>query len=69
MIQNSHDDIMNDIGKRSYVYKIKHNISNAPHKKELSNKNKKKSNKYKILLLILLLLLIILIFFLVFFLD
>ena len=34
MIQNSHDDIINDIGKSPYVYKRKHDISNAPKKKE-----------------------------------
>ena len=41
MIQNSHDDIINDIGKRSYVHTKNHNISNKPNKKELSNENKK----------------------------
>ena len=63
MIQNSNNDFMDDIGRKSYVYKRKHNISNVPKKKELSNENKKNSNKYKILLLILLLFLIILILF------
>ena len=41
MIQNSHDDIMNDIGKRIYVYRRKHNISNEPNKKEIINEKKK----------------------------
>ena len=63
MIQNSNNDFMNDIGRRSYVYKRKHNISNSVNKKEPTNKNKKKSNKYKILLLLLLLLLIFLVLF------
>ena len=60
MIKNSIDDFMNDIGNRSHIYKRKHNISNAPNKKELINENKKNSNKYKILILLLLLLLIFL---------
>ena len=61
MIQNSHDDIMNEIGRKSYVYKRKHNISNAHNKREHINEDKKTSNKYKILLLILLLFMIILV--------
>jgi len=68
MIQNSHDDIINDKGNLPYVYKRKHNISNAPNKKEINNEDKNKSNKYKILLLLLLLLLIfIVLFFSIFF--
>ena len=63
MIQNSHDDMMNDIGKKSYVYTRKHNISNAPNKKEFTHEDKKKLNKYKILLLLLLLLLLFLVLF------
>ena len=41
MIQNSNNDFMDDIGRKSYVYKRKHNISNVPKKRNLVMKTKK----------------------------
>ena len=46
-------------GKRAYVYKRKHNISNDPNKRKVINKEKKESNNSKIIIIILLLLLLI----------
>jgi len=46
-------------GKRAYVYKRKHNISNDPNKRKVINKEKKESNNCKIIIILLLLLLLI----------
>ena len=59
MIEFTNVDLVNEKGKRTYVYNRKHNISNEPNKKEVINKEKKQSNNCKIIIIILLLLLLI----------
>ena len=59
MIENTNEDFVNEKGKRVYVYKRKHNISNDPNKKKIINKDKNESNNCKIIIIIILLLLLI----------
>ena len=63
MIQSSHNDFMNDIGRRSYIYTRKHDMSNSLNKKEPTKDDRKRSKKFKILLLFSLLIVIFLVLF------
>ena len=44
MIDNKNEDLVNEKGKRAYIYKRKHNISNDPNKRKVINEEKKQSN-------------------------
>jgi hypothetical protein len=44
MIENKSEDLVNEKGKRAYIYKRKHNISNDPNKRKVINEEKKQSN-------------------------
>ena len=50
---------MKEKGKKAYVYKKKHNISNDPNKRKTSNQDEKESKNCKIIIILILLLLLI----------
>ena len=59
MIEVTENNLVNEQGKISYIYKRKHNISNDPNKRKSINKDKVKSFIYKTIIIIILLLLLI----------
>ena len=64
MITIISEDLVKEKGKKAYVYKKKHNISNDPNKRKISNPDEKETNNCKII--IILILLIVLIFLILF---
>lgn len=59
MIVITSEDLVKEEGKRAYAYKKKHNISNDPNKRKISNQDEKESKNCKIIIILILLLLLI----------
>ena len=59
MITITSEDLVKEKGKKAYVYKKKHNISNDPNKRKTSNQDEKESKNCKIIIILILLLLLI----------
>ena len=59
MITITSEDLVKEKGKKAYVYKKKHNISNEPNKRKIINQDEKESNNWKIIIILILLLLLI----------